>query len=228
MSLLRKAFIACGVGFAFRCCKIVIYFIGFNVLFPFCSMQIGLFFALFYLRKVFFIMKLTLKKLCVLSLFTAITVILSVYCTLRIGNAIKIPFKFISVFLTAAIFGPLWGGTVAAIGDILNVFLAPSGAFIPAITLVEFFYGFVFGIFFYNKSFKGKGYYIRAFLCTIVLLLTDLFITSFILTKVGYFPSFSASFTLRLPAGIIKAVIYVVFIAISSGYIGKFKALSER
>lgn len=179
-------------------------------------------------QKGFFIMKLTLKKLCVLSLFTAITVILSVYCTLRIGNAIKIPFKFISVFLTASIFGPVLGGTVAAIGDILNVFFAPSGAFIPAITLVEFFYGFIFGIFFYNRSFKGKGYFLRTFLCTIILLLTDLFITSFILTKVGYFPSFSASFTLRLPAGIIKAVIYAIFIIISSKYIEKFKVLSER
>lgn len=169
-----------------------------------------------------------LKKLCILSLFCAITVVLSVYCTLRIGNAIKIPFKFISVFFTAVIFGPLWGGTIAAIGDILNVLLAPSGAFIPAITAIEFLVGFVFGLFFYRRTFSGKSYYFRTFFCVAVLFLIDLFITSFVLTQAGYFPSFFASVSFRLPAGIIKAVIEGLFIVISSRYIGKFKALSER
>ncbi len=173
-------------------------------------------------------MKLSVKNLCVLSLLTAITVILSVYCTLRIGSAIKIPFKFISVFLTAVIFGPVWGGLVAVIGDILNVFLAPSGAFIPMITVIEFLVGFIFGLFFYSRPLSGKGYYLRTLICVLTLFLIDLFLTSFILYKVGYFPSLPSAVSFRLIAGIIKAVIQGVFITLSSRYIGNFKALSER
>lgn len=169
----------------------------------------------------------SLRKFCILSLFTAITAILSIYCTLRIGNAIKIPFKFISVFLTAATLGPVCGGIAGAVGDILNVFLAPSGAWLPPLTLVEFLYGFVFGIFFYNKKFSGKGYVIRTFLCITVLFLIDMFISTFILKSAGYFPTFTSGFLLRLAAGIIKVLIQGGFILICSKYLKKFKNMME-
>lgn len=172
--------------------------------------------------------KLTLKSFCILSLLTAITVVLSVYCTLRIGNVIKIPFKFISVFITASLFGPLWGGTVAALGDILNVFLAPSGAWLPPITVIEFLMGAVFGIFFYNRPFSGKSYYLRTVLCILVLFLLDLFFTSLVLKYAGYFPTFYTAVAVRLPAGIIKALIQGIFLVISSKYLGKFKILTEK
>lgn len=169
----------------------------------------------------------SLKKFCILSLFTAITAILSIYCTFRVGNAIKIPFKFISVFLTAAALGPLYGGAVGALGDILNVFLAPSGAWLPPLTFVEFLYGFVFGCFFHNRNFSGKGYILRTVLCTAVLFLIDMFISTYILKSAGYFPDFKTGFWLRLAAGLIKIFVQGIFILISSKYLKKFKSLTE-
>ena len=68
--------------------------------------------------------KLNLRQFCALALLTAITVVLAVFCTIRVGSAIKIPLKFISVFLTAVIFGPWYAGLSAALGDILNLMLA--------------------------------------------------------------------------------------------------------
>lgn len=185
------------------------------------------------LGKVFFIMnkksfqKLTTKKFCILSLLVAITAILSIYCTFRVGNAIKIPFKFISVFLTAATLGPVWGGVVALLGDILNVFLAPSGAWLPPITVIEFLYGFVFGIFFYKRSFSGKSYILRTILCLLVLFIIDLGLTSFILKSAGYFPTFLTAVGIRSTAAVIKIIIQGIFILISSGYMKKFRALVE-
>ncbi len=171
--------------------------------------------------------KLTTKKFCILSLLVAITAILSIYCTLRIGNAIKIPFKFISVFLTAAVLGPVWGGLVALLGDILNVFLAPSGPWIPPISAIEFLCGFVFGLFFYKRPFSGKSYVLRTVLCMAVMFLIDLLLTSFILKNAGYFPSFLSALSIRMPAAILKIIIQGVFILISSKYIGNFKTLTE-
>lgn len=171
---------------------------------------------------------LSVRKLCTLGLLTAITVILAIFCTLRIGDTIKIPFKFISVFLTSAIFGPWWGGTVAALGDILNTLIVPVGAFNPFITCVEFLYGFIFGIFFYRHSQKGKGYLLRTVLCVIIMFLIDIFITSFILTCFGYFPSFTVAVAGRFLAGIIKASIHGIFIIVSQSYLNQFKKLTEK
>lgn len=166
--------------------------------------------------------KITLKKLCILSLMTAITAILSIYCTFRIGNAIKIPFKFVSVFLTAVMFGPFWGGTIAVLGDILNVFLAPSGPWIPMITAIEFLNGTVFGLLFYKHSYETKSYFSRTFICCFILLFIDMILTSSVLTGVGYFPTFMTALVVRFPAGIIKVFIQGIFIIISKEYIKRF------
>lgn len=167
------------------------------------------------------------KKLCTLGLLTAITVILAMFCTFRIGELIKIPFKFISVFLTAAIFGPLWGGTVAVIGDILNVFFTGM-AFNPLISIVEFLCGLVFGILFYNRPFCGKGYILRTALCSIIMFFIDMVITSYILTVSGIFASFEIAVYSRFIAGIIKALLHFVFIAISVKFLPQFKKLTEN
>ena len=172
--------------------------------------------------------KITLKKLCILSLMTAITAVLSIYCTFRIGNAIKIPFKFVSVFFTAVIFGPFWGGTIAVLGDILNVFLAPSGPWIPIITAIEFLNGAVFGMFFYKRSYETKSYLLRTLICCIILFIADMFLSSSVLTSVGYFPTFLTAFTVRLPAGIIKIFIQGIFIIISKEYIKNFKLIGGK
>ena len=160
-------------------------------------------------------------------MLTAITTLLAIYCTFRIGNIIKIPFKFVSVFITGALLGPVSGGLVSVLGDILNTAIMPVGPFIPAICAIEFLNGFIFGIFFYNKSFSGKSYILRALLCVLVLFLTDTFLTPLPLIDAGYFPSYSVALITRLPAGIIKAALQFVFIIISKGYLKKFKLYTE-
>lgn len=175
------------------------------------------------MHKLHLFSKITLKKLCILSLMTAITAILSIYCTFRIGNAIKIPFKFVSVFFTAAMFGPFWGGIIAVLGDILNVFLAPSGPWIPLITAIEFLNGAVFGIFFYKH--ETKNYFLRTLFCCLILLFLDMILTSAVLTYVGYFPTFISALIVRFPAGIIKVFIQGIFIIISKEYIKRFKLM---
>lgn len=160
--------------------------------------------------------KITVRELSFLGLLTALTVILAIFFTLRIGNAIKIPLKFITVFITSATFGPLWGGIVGALGDILNSLLVPVGAPLPQITVIEFVYGFIFGLFFYyNKS----KYISRAIVCSLILTIIDILLVSAILTSVGYFPDYYVAMTVRLPASIFKFVIYVFVILFLKRYL---------
>ena len=162
------------------------------------------------------------RSLCIISMLTAITTVLAIFGTLRIGTAIKIPLKFISVFVTSALFGPVWGGISALIGDILNAFIVPVGPWIPFLTLTEFIGGFIYGLFFYNKSFNPKKATLRILTCAIMQFMIDMFINTGILTSYGYFPSYSAGFTIRLGAGILKGVIIIVALFIILRFLPEF------
>lgn len=164
--------------------------------------------------------KLNAKKLCILAMLTALTVVLAVYGTFRIGNLIKIPTKFIVVWITAAIFGPVWGGVVAAIGDILNSFLMPVGPWLVQITAVEFLCGFVFGLFFYKRETR---YLLRTVLCALVLTALDIILMSLLLTQVGYFPSFTAAVGIRALASGIKCALYIAVCLIFKNSLASFE-----
>lgn len=170
--------------------------------------------------------KLTAKKLCVLAMLTALTAILAIYGTIRVGNYIKIPTKFVSVFITAVIFGPLWGGVVAALGDVLNSFLMPVGPWLIQITAMEFVYGFVFGLFFFTK--KTDGYLWRTVLCALVLTVLDLVPMSAILTQVGYFPSFAVAVSIRTLASMLKLVLYIVVCLLLKKHLASFERLMNK
>jgi len=160
------------------------------------------------LKNLFGLEKLNAKKLCVLAMLTALTVLLAVYGTFRIGNIIKIPTKFITVFIAAAMYGPLWGGVVAALGDLLNAFLMPVGPWLPQITAVEFLYGFIFGLCFYKKS--ETSYLWRTILCALLLTAIDLLLVSYLLVGIS-FPSYAVALVTRLPASAIKLALYLLF-----------------
>ncbi|MDD4688194.1 MAG: folate family ECF transporter S component [Eubacteriales bacterium] len=176
------------------------------------------------MRKFLGLEKLTVRKLCMLGMLTALTVLLAIYCTFRIGNAIKIPFKFVTVFVTAVIFGPVWGGVVGALGDILNALIVPVGPIIPQITAVEFLYGFIFGLFFYKK----KNYYMNTVICAVVLSLVDIFVVSYILTSVGYFPGYITAISIRLIASVVKLGMYILVCVILKKHLGTFERMINR
>lgn len=212
----KSQYMACGVDFAFRCCKIRKLFY-----YPFCSYPTE---RVIFLRK--FIPTLTVKNLCVLGLLMAITALLSIFCTFRIGTIVKIPLKFISIFITGALFGPVFSGLTAAIGDLLNCFLAPSGPLIPQITIIEFLSGAVFGLFFFTPHLTKKSYIARTILCVLAQFCIDMFLTTALFTFwLGWYPSFSVAFAARIIAGIIKPVLHTVVLIATRKYIDRFRQL---
>ena len=178
-----------------------------SLLYPFCSdIQKGYFF----MKKRFF-PNLTPRDICILGLLMAITTLLSVFCTFRLGTVVKIPLKFISVFLTAFLYGPIYGGLVAAAGDLLNCLLAPSGPIIPQITVIEFLSGFTFGICFLNKNISKNEYIVRTIICAFLQLAIDMIITTAVFSLwLGWYGNFAAGFIVRTPAGVIKLLLHIV------------------
>ncbi len=177
-------------------------------------------------KNIFGLEKLSAKKLCVLAMLTALTALLAIYGTLRVGNMIKIPTKFITVFITAAVYGPVWGGVVAALGDLLNAFLVPVGPWLPQITAVEFVCGFLFGLFFYNTF--NKNYLWRTVLCALVLTIIDLLLMSAFLVQVGYFPTFAAAVTIRAAASALKCALYIIVCLLLKKHLTSFERLMNK
>ena len=162
--------------------------------------------------------KISTKKLCLLAIFTAITVILGVYATFRIGNQIKIPTKFIAVFMTGTVFGPVAGGVVAAVADILNSVLMPVGPPLPQITAVEFICGVIYGLCFYKVK-DNKMYYARAALCALFQLAIGMTIMSKILVDVGYFPTFYSACAVRFIPALISFVLQIIVMCVLKKFV---------
>ena len=176
-------------------------------------------------KNFFYLKKLSTKELCTLSLLLAISVIMGLFFTFRIGNLIKIPTKFIPIAISSMIFGPFWGGLTGLLADTFSYLLNPSaGMFMPQITFVEFLYGFTYGLFLRYASNSSKSYF-KAILCVTfqILFLHLLLTTYFLVPVIG--ATFKSLLITRLPAAGINAALQLIgmfFIIKNSATLYKF------
>ena len=171
--------------------------------------------------------KISTKKLCLLAIFTAITVILGVYATFRIGNQIKVPTKFITVFLTGVTFGPFAGGMVGALADILNSVLMPVGAPLPQITAVEFICGVIYGLCFIGAK-DNKIYYVRVGLCALLQFAIAMTIMSTILVDAGYFANFESACAIRFLPTLISFALQVAVMCALKKFVFSIKKIISK
>lgn len=173
--------------------------------------------------------KISTKDICMIAMLIALTAILGfVSGKLRIGTFSKFSFNFISVYFTAVLFGPVTAGFVGLVGDFISAI--GTGPYLWMIGLLEFVYGFIFGILFYNKEKKKiKGFVLKALAVTVIIAIVDIFAKSFILLQIGYAPSpFAVAVLTRLPMIAVMAVVrFVVLIIIEKGLSRVIDAVRE-
>ena len=89
-------------------------------------------------------------------------------------STVKIGFGFIITFLVATQLGPLSGGLVAAIANVLFAFLFPVRPYFPGFTLTSFIAGIIVGCLmkFFSKFSKNEN---SLLVCFISILLARLF-----------------------------------------------------
>ncbi len=155
------------------------------------------------IKKLLGLKRLTTRELCTLAMLLSITAILGIFFTVRIGEGIKIPTKFLPVAISGMLFGPFWGGIIGALADILAYLVNPVGAFMPQITLVEFLYGFTYGMFLRNINRNGKGFFKAWGLVAVQIVFLHFLLTSLLLMPIMGGLSYSAVLSMRsIPAAI--------------------------
>ena len=98
--------------------------------------------------------KMSVKSVSVVGLLVAMEIILARF-SIHTCN-IKIGFSFVPIVVAAIFYGPIAGGLVGAIGDVISAVLFPVGAYFPGFTLTAFLTGAVFGWFFRKKVSLGN------------------------------------------------------------------------
>ena len=107
------------------------------------------------LKNSFFELK-KLQSMVIIAMLLALRVVLGMFAnaTLPIfGNAVKISGAFLPIAMAGAMFGPVPGMLVGALGDVLSYIIAPTaGGFFPGFTLTSIVTGVIFGLMLYKRK----------------------------------------------------------------------------
>lgn len=92
----------------------------------------------------------TPRKIAYLAVLTALEILLNRFLSFNVWNQ-KIGLSFIPIVLAAMTFGPVAGGIVGGLGDVIGAILFPIGTYFPGFTVVAFVQGCLFGLLLYRK-----------------------------------------------------------------------------
>lgn len=151
-----------------------------------------------------------------MAVFIAITAVLSRFFSIQL-EIIKITFSFIPIALAAMIFGPVYGGLVAGIEDLIGATLFPRGPFFPGFTLSAIIVGVIYGLVLYKKP-KTTGRFIIA--CTLIAILVNIGLNTTWLTII-YDKGFIVLAGTRIVKALIMIPIEVIMLKLSWKYIGE-------
>jgi len=93
----------------------------------------------------------TLKKLVVLAMLLALTIVLSRILSISLYN-IKIGFSFVPILICAYLYGPIYAGGLAGLADLIGSLLFPIGPYFPGFTFTAILTGIVCGLFLKGKK----------------------------------------------------------------------------
>ncbi len=174
--------------------------------------------------------KMSVRDLCTMAMLVAITLGLSyVSGFLRIGDAIKFNISFISVYVGATLFGPVAGGVIAALADVISFIANPTGAFVPVFTLMEFVNGMLFGFFLYRTSNTKRSYlwvFVLIFICAILQFCVNMFWRTYELVRLYYgVDKFWVLFVSRLPGNVVMVACKAAVVMLLEPYMDKFRKI---
>jgi len=161
----------------------------------------------------------SIKKLVYSSFLIALSIILTRLLSLRFAiggvEGIRIGFGSLPIIFGGIMLGPLAGGIIGAISDLLGYFINPIGAYMPHFTLTSFLTGFIPGIIMYYVFNKNISYF-----SLLVAIATGQVISSVILVPIFLDMLFGVPFKVTiLPKIIGEAVnitVYTYFIKLMS------------
>ncbi|MEG2018286.1 MAG: folate family ECF transporter S component [Clostridium sp.] len=156
------------------------------------------------------------KKVVYMAMFIAITDVLSRFLSIQLPF-LKITFSFIPIALAAMIFGPVYGGLVAGIEDLIGAILFPTAAFFPGFTLSAALVGVIYGVVLYKKPKTTTRFIIAS---TIIAVGIHIILNTLWLV-IMYDKGFIALASTRVVKALIMIPVEVVMLKLSWKYIGE-------
>lgn len=138
-----------------------------------------------------------LRTLVLGGLFLALSVVLSRFAW-NVSPSIKVTFSYLAVACTGMLFGPVMGGIIGALSDVLAAMLFPTGAYVPLFTLTALVNGVIYGLALYKCDFK---IWHIALARALVVIIGSLLLNTLFITFIG-----GDAFWVLLPARAIKSV----------------------
>lgn len=135
------------------------------------------------------------RVLAICAMLIAINVILE-YFSLNLTSYLRIGFGFITTPVAATLFGPIFGGIVALLSDIVSYILKPTGGFLFTYTLNTGIAGIIYGTMLYNK----KPTFLRVFVTKLIVIV----FVNIILNSIALAPTVGSGLIGIMPARIVK------------------------
>lgn len=154
--------------------------------------------------------RLSTRNVAIYGMLIGLNVILTRYASIRIGGggteAIRIGFGGYPVIFAGIVFGPLAGGIVGAVGDLIGMVVSPMGAFMPHFTLVAALTGIIPGVIMLMfKEPKAKTNFGKLLIAIAIgQVITSVFMTPYFMEKL-----FSIPMVVKVPERAITQAIQI-------------------
>ena len=90
------------------------------------------------------------RKLVFVGILIALDVILTRFFSIT-TPIVRVGFGFVAVSLGAMLYGPIIGGVVGAVADLIGMMLFPQGTYFPGFTISAFLGGVIYALFLHKK-----------------------------------------------------------------------------
>ena len=157
-----------------------------------------------------------LKTLVITALLIAIGIILGQF-SIQLTETTKIGISFIATQMTANLFGPVVGGIMGGVADVLKFIIKPTGPFLIGYTISAILGPMIYGVLLYKKPISFWRILLSK---TVVAILINLLLGTF-----WSYHYFGAAFWAAIPAKLIQQVIQVPVQSIIYYFV--MKALKE-
>ncbi len=141
-----------------------------------------------------------LRTIVVTALLIAIAVVLGFF-SVQLTENLKIGFSFIANELTAMLFGPVDGGIMGGVADIIKYLLKPTGPFFFGFTFNAILGAVIYGVMLYKKPISFKRILASKIVVAIVV---NVFLNTYWLSML-----YGNAFMAILPPRLIKQIIMV-------------------
>ena len=141
-----------------------------------------------------------LRTLVVTALLIAIGIVLGQF-SIQITDSTKIGISFIATQMTAQLFGPVVGGIMGGVADILKFIIKPTGPFLIGYTISAILGPVIYGVMLYKKPITLWRILLSK---TVVAIFINLLLGTF-----WTYHYFGAAFWAAIPAKLLQQVIQV-------------------